>query len=143
VNMDIATTFKICGDGLAAQRTKLDVVASNLANANTTRTAEGGPYRRKTVVLTAEDVATPFGDTMKNALKTVKVETVAEDPGAGKAVYDPAHPDADENGMVTLPNVNVVMEMAEMISATRSFDACVTAFDATKNMALKALELGK
>ena len=85
----------------------------------------------------------PFDDAMKNALKTVKVETVVEDGKAGKTIYDPSHPDADANGMVTLPNVEVVMEMAEMIAATRSFDACVTAFDATKNMALKSLELGK
>ena len=141
--MDITTTFKICGDGLAAQRAKLDTVVSNLANVNTTRTAAGGPYRRKTVVLSSQEVELPFDDAMKNALKTVKVETVVEDEKAGKTVYDPAHPDADDNGMVTLPNVEVVMEMAEMITATRSFDACVTAFDATKNMALKSLELGK
>jgi len=95
------------------------------------------------VVLSSRDVEAPFDGAMKNALKTVKIESVAEDQGPGKAVYDPSHPDADDKGMVTLPNVNVVMEMADMISSTRSFDACVTAFDATKNMALKSLELGK
>ena len=141
--MDISNTFKICGDGLAAQRARLDIVAANLANANTTRTAEGGPYRRKSVVLSSRDVEAPFDAAMTNVLKTVKIESVAEDQGPGKAVYDPSHPDADDKGMVTLPNVNVVMEMADMISSTRSFDACVTAFDATKNMALKSLELGK
>ncbi|MDI9571113.1 MAG: flagellar basal body rod protein FlgC [Pseudomonadota bacterium] len=141
--MDISKTFKICGDGLAAQRAKLDVVASNLANASTTRTAEGGPYRRKSLVLSSQEVEAPFDAAMKNALKTVKIEKIVEDEGPGKMVYDPSHPDADDKGMVVLPNVNIVMEMADMISSSRSFEACVTAFDATKNMALKSLELGK
>ncbi|MCX7634540.1 MAG: flagellar basal body rod protein FlgC [Syntrophales bacterium] len=141
--MDLTTTFKICGDGLSAQRTRLDVVASNLANINTTRTAEGGPYRRKTLVLSAQEVASPFDDVLKSTLKTVKIESVVEDNNPGRTVYDPSHPDADASGMVTLPNVNVVMEMAEMIAASRAYEACVTAFDATKNMALKSLEIGK
>lgn len=141
--MDISTAFKICGDGLSAQRARLDIVASNLANVNTTRTAEGGPYRRKTLVLSAQDVEESFDGFLKSALKTVKAENIVEDQSPGKMVYDPSHPDADSSGMVTLPNVNVMTEMAEMISASRAYEACVTAFDATKNMALKSLEIGK
>lgn len=141
--MDTSTTFKICGDGLSAQRARLDIVASNLANVNTTRTIEGGPYRRKTLVLSAQDIEESFDSFLKSALKTVKAEEIVEDQSPGKKVYDPSHPDADSTGMVTLPNVNVMTEMAEMIAASRAYEACVTAFDATKNMALKSLEIGK
>ncbi|HOK06738.1 MAG TPA: flagellar basal body rod protein FlgC [Syntrophales bacterium] len=141
--MDLSTTFKICADGMSAQRARLDVVASNLANIDTTRTPEGGPYRRRSLVLSSEKVASPFAGAMEEALKTVKKETVVEDAGGGRQVYDPSHPDADARGMVTLPNVNVVTEMADMISASRSFEACVSAFDATKSMTLKALDIGK
>lgn len=141
--MDLTTTFKICGDGLSAQRTRLDVAAGNLANINTTRTVEGGPYRRKVLVLSTEEVGAPFDNLLKNTLKTVKMESIVEDQSPGKAIYDPSHPDADPMGMVMLPNVNVVTEMAEMIAASRSYEACVTALDATKNMTLKSLEIGK
>jgi flagellar basal-body rod protein FlgC len=141
--MDFATTFKICGSGLAAQRAKMDVVSSNLANAGTTKTEEGGPYRRKTVVLKAESVKETFDRTLEGALSEVKVDQIAEDLSPMKSVYDPAHPDADEKGFVTLPNVNVISEMADMINVGRSYEAAVTAFDAAKNMALKTLEIGK
>jgi flagellar basal-body rod protein FlgC len=141
--MDFATTFKICGSGLAAQRAKMDVVTSNLANAGTTKTEEGGPYRRKTVVLKAEPVKESFDRTLEGALAEVKVDQVAEDLSPMKSVYDPAHPDADAKGFVLLPNVNVMTEMADMINVGRSYEAVVTAFDAAKNMALKTLEIGK
>jgi len=137
------TSFKICGSGLAAQRAKMDVITSNLANVSTTRTAEGGPYKKKTVSLTAEGVEGHFDSTIKDALKAVKIEGVTEDPNAVKMVYDPAHPDADANGNVAVPNINVVTEMADMIMASRAYEAVVTAFDATKNMALKTLEMGR
>lgn len=141
--MDFSTNFKICGSGLAAQRAKMDVVSSNLANAGTTKTEEGGPYRRKTVVLRAEEIDEPFDKTLRGALSEVKVDQVAEDPSPMKSVYDPAHPDADAKGFVLLPNVNAITEMADMINVGRSYEAVVTAFDATKNMALKTLEIGK
>jgi flagellar basal-body rod protein FlgC len=141
--MDFSTNFKICGSGLAAQRAKMDVVSSNLANAGTTKTEEGGPYRRKTVVLRSETIREPFDRTLEGALAEVKVDQVAEDPSPMKSVYDPAHPDADEKGFVLLPNVNAITEMADMINVGRSYEAVVTAFDATKNMALKTLEIGK
>ncbi len=141
--MDFTTNFQICGSGLSAQRAKMDVITSNLANAGTTKTAEGGPYRRKTVVLKAEDVDEPFDKTLRGALAEVKVDQVTEDPSPMKSVYDPAHPDADEKGFVLLPNVNAITEMADMINVGRNYEAVVTAFDATKSMALKTLEIGK
>ncbi len=141
--MDFATNFKICGSGLAAQRAKMDVVSSNLANAGTTKTEEGGPYRRKMVILKAEPVRERFDRTLEDALAEVKVDQVTEDPTPMKSVYDPAHPDADEKGFVLMPNVNAIQEMADMINVGRSYEAVVTAFDAVKSMALKTLEIGK
>jgi flagellar basal-body rod protein FlgC len=141
--MDLITSFKICGSGLAAQRAKLDVVTSNLANVSTTRTPEGGPYRKKTVALSAENVEGNFDSAIKEAVKSVKVDEVKEDPNGVKMVYDPTHPDADAKGFVAMPNINIMTEMADMIAASRAFEACVTAFDSTKSMALKTLEIGK
>ncbi len=140
--MDFLTAFGICSSGLAAQRAKMDVIASNLANVETTRTPEGGPYKRKTVVLAAQPVAGAFGSVLKNAVSAVKIEKITED-GSVKMVHDPANPDADVNGYVAKPNVNIITEMAEMINTSRNYEAVVTAFDATKNMALKALDIGK
>lgn len=137
--MDFLTTFKISGSGLAAQRAKMDVIVSNLANINTTRTEEGGPYKRKVVVFSSEPVKGSFND----ILQTVKVEEVVQVEGSIKKVFDPAHPDADAAGNVSMPDINTIAEMADMITANRAYEACVTAFDATKNMALKTLELGK
>jgi len=137
--MEFLAVFKICGSGLAAQRAKMDVIVSNLANINTTRTLEGGPYRRKTIVFSSEPVNGSFND----ILRMVKVEAVVEDKESVSMVFDPAHPDADANGIVAMPDINTVAEMADMITANRAYEACVAAFDATKNMALKALELGR
>jgi flagellar basal-body rod protein FlgC len=141
--MDFMTSFKICGSGLAAQRAKMDVVTSNMANVSTTRTAEGGPYKKKSVTMSAEDVETRFGTTMQDALKSVKVDAVTEDLNAVRMTYDPSHPDANAKGYVAMPDINLVTEMADMIAAGRAYEACVTAFDATKNMAMKTLEMGK
>jgi flagellar basal-body rod protein FlgC len=141
--MDFLTSFKICGDALASQRARMDVVASNLANASTTKTPEGGPYRRKVVSLSSQEVTGSFDDTLKESIRSVKVENVREDKQGFRKVYDPSHPDADDKGVVTLPNVEPIVEMAELIAVNRSFEATVTAFDAAKNMALKTLEIGK
>jgi len=137
--MDFLPAFKICGSGLAAQRAKMDVIVSNLANIDTTRTPEGGPYRRQSIVFSSEPVNEDFND----ILQMVKVEEIVQDKGSIKRVFDPGHPDADAEGQVAMPDINTVTEMAGMITANRAYEACVTAFDATKNMALKALELGK
>ena len=140
--MDNFTSFRICSSGLTAQRAKMDVIASNLANVETTRTPEGGPYKKKTVILAAEPMADVFGSALKAAVRAVKVDSVAEDKEV-KMMYEPAHPDADDKGYVAKPNVNPITEMAEMITTGRNYEAMVTAFDATKNMALKTLEMGK
>lgn len=141
--MDFMTSFKICGSALAVQRAKMDVITSNIANAETTRMPEGGPYRKKTLILSAEAVKGDFDSAIKDAVKSVKIAEVTEDPRAGRMVYDPAHPDADPGGYVAMPNVNLMVEMAEMVTASRAYEACVTAADATKSMALKTLEIGR
>lgn len=140
--MDYLTAFDICGSAMTAQRTKLDIVTSNLANAETTNTPEGGPYKRRRAILSAESPAGTFGSVLQGAVNTVKIERIVEDESV-KMVYDPAHPDADAKGFVAKPNINPVEEMADLITTSRNFEAVVTAFDATKNMALKALDIGK
>jgi len=141
--MDLTTSLKICGSGLAAQRAKLDIITSNLANINTTRTPEGGPYRKKTIALAAETVADNFDSTIKEAVRSVRIDEVKEDTNGIKMVYDPSHPDADAKGYVAMPNINIMSEMADMITASRAYEACVTAFESTKNMTMKTLEMGR
>jgi len=143
--MDFLTSFRICSSGFAAQRVKMDIIASNLANVSTTRTPEGGPYKRKIAIFSSENVKKrfSFGDKLNDAVKGVALKEVVEDNEGVKKVYNPSHPDADKQGNVEMPNVNVVMEMTDMITASRAYEACVTAFDATKNMALKTLDIGK
>jgi flagellar basal-body rod protein FlgC len=140
--MDFMASLKICSSGLAAQRVKMDVITSNLANVETTKTPEGGPYKKKTVVLSSESLSGNFDAAFRDAVRTVKVEKIEED-GAVRMVYDPTHPDADGKGFVAKPNISLVMEMADMITTSRNYEACVTAFDATKNMVLKSMEIGK
>jgi len=140
--MDFLASFKICSSGLSAQRAKMDVITSNLANMETTKTREGGPYRRKKVVFAAAPLQGGFGGLLDKALSQVKVEKVVAEEGV-RLIFDPQHPDADERGMVAKPDVNLMEEMVEMLAASRNFEACVTAFDATKSMALKAMDIGK
>jgi flagellar basal-body rod protein FlgC len=140
--MDFLVSFKICSSGLAAQRARMDVITSNLANAETTRTPEGGPYRKKTIVFRSEPLPGAFGSALNDAAGVVKVEKIEQDKEV-RMVYDPTHPDADGKGFVAKPNINLMMEMADMITTSRNYEACVTALDATKNMVLKTLEIGK
>jgi flagellar basal-body rod protein FlgC len=141
--MEFFTTFKICGTGLSAQRAKMDVITSNLANINTTSTPEGGPYKRKVITFAADPLKQGFDKTLEGVVRAVKVKGITEDKEGVKRVYDPAHPDADKDGFVSFPNVNAMLEMAEMITASRTYEACATAFDAAKNMALTAINIGK
>ncbi|MDQ5988731.1 MAG: Flagellar basal-body rod protein FlgC [Syntrophus sp. SKADARSKE-3] len=146
--MDFFTSFKICSSGLAAQRAKMDVVTGNIANVSTTKTPEGGAYKRKIITFASDPIKEDlsresFRSKIKDALNAVKVKDVSESKEPMKTVYDPAHPDADKNGFVVMPNVNVVMEMTDMITAGRAYEANVAAFDATKSMALKTLDIGK
>jgi len=145
--MDLDTAFMISASGLNAQKERLNVISSNLANVESTRTPEGGPYRRKDVIFSASAPAKSFENTLSsansNAEQGVEVSDVISDSRPFKQVYNPQHPDADASGYVLYPNVNPMEEMVNMISASRSYEANVTAFNATKNMALKALEIGK
>ena len=145
--MNFIDALQISASGLTSQRLRMNVVSSNLANSHTTRTPEGGPYKRKDVVFSAKPLETSFQRMMKSQinekLSEVKVVGVIEDPRPPVIKYDPQHPDADEKGYISLPNINVVEEMVNMMSATRSYEANVTAVNATKRMALKALEIGK
>lgn len=142
------TGFNISASGLTAQRLRLDIIANNLANAETTRTASEGPYRRQLAVFGAKE-GNIFNYYLSQAFhrqKTgqgVRVLRIVEDPSPPRRAYQPGHPDADEEGYVLYPNVNVVTEMVDMISASRSYDANASAFNASKSMAAKALELGR
>jgi len=145
--MSFFRSFSISGSALTAQRIRMDVIAQNIANATTTRTANGTPYRRRVVVFSPrEDSASfayHFNQANQRAAGGVKVTAIMEDPAPLKRMYDPTHPDADENGYVTLPNVDITKEIIDMLSATRAYEANVTALNATKAMALKALEIGR
>ncbi len=151
--MSIYNALNISASGMSAQRLRMDLISQNIANVNTTRTDNGEPYRRQTVVF-AQQESGSFGRLLNQASSVrknsefngtgVKVTSVVEDHvTAMKEVYDPSHPDADENGYVTYPNVNTVTEMTNLIDATRSYEANITAFNATKSMLLKGLEVGK
>lgn len=145
--MDLFTAMNTSSTALSAERTRMNLISSNLANANTTRTAEGGPYKRKDAVFAATPVTDGFGRALSGAagqhLREVKVTEIVEDKSQPRMQYDPSHPDADQQGYVSMPNVNVVEEMADMITATRVYEANVMSAQAAKNMALKTLELGK
>ena len=144
--MDFLTAFKISGSGLKAERTRINIASMNLANANTTRTIEGGPYRAKSVIFGAKRLPGSFRDTYNSVadkLRTVEVTKVVEDPTPFKEIYDPSHPDADANGIVKMPNVNVVEQMVDLMSARRDFEANVAALSAIKTMALRALDISR
>jgi len=145
--MDFMTAFDIGASALSAERTHMNIISMNLANVKTTRTAEGGPYRRKSVTLAATNVESPFGKAMRSALdqdlKGVRVMDIATDKRACKKVYEPGHPDANEEGYVSYPDINVVEEMTNMLATMRSYEASVASIDGIKNMFNKALELGR
>lgn len=143
--MGMFDSMEISASGLTAERMRMDVVAENLANAQTTRGADGQPYRRKEVVLAERD-GSGFGSALRNAMSGgrpggVEVAAIAQDQTPLKQVYDPGHPDADANGYVQMPNVDPVAEMVDLISAQRAYEANVTAMQAAKQMFAKTLEL--
>ena len=145
--MDLLSSMKISASGLAANRKRMGAISSNIANAQTTRTAEGGPYRRKEVVYGAEPGRKSFSEILEGELagtakKVFATEVVSTDrPPTFK--YEPGHPDANEQGYVAYPDINVMEEMANMISTTRSYEANIAALNTAKGMALKALEIGR
>ncbi|MEN6413198.1 MAG: flagellar basal body rod protein FlgC [Veillonellales bacterium] len=132
--------------GLTAERLRMDVISNNIANANTTRTAEGGPYRRQIVIFEPRSGEMAFSQMLSQELdggSGVRVTGIEKDKSPTRRVYDPNHPDANQDGYVEMPNVNIVSEMVDMITATRAYEANVTAVNAAKSMAMKALEIGK
>lgn len=134
--------FSVTASGMEAQRLRMNTIASNLANVETTRTPGGGAYRRKDVVFTpAENTFGAYFSAERDYTVGVKVSDVVEDTRPFKYAFDPGHPDADTSGYVAYPNVNAVEEMVNMISASRSYEANATAFKSAKDMAMRALEL--
>ncbi|CAM3141448.1 flagellar basal body rod protein FlgC [Paenibacillus lupini] len=151
--MRISSSFDASASALTAQRLRMDVISSNIANAETTRASyvdgQFVPYKRKMVVLEPTNQTSSFSDLLNKQLggtseaQGVKATRIIEDQSPTKLVYNPTHPDADANGYVNMPNVDVAKEMVDMISASRSYEANVTALNASKAMFVKALEIGK
>jgi len=145
--MDFLTSLQISGSGLNVQRKRMDTIASNLANIETTRTAEGGPYKRKDVVVSSvpmgEEFASALNQEMFDNIRETIVSEVQEDQSDPKLVFNPNHPDANAEGYVALPNINMMEEMVNLINATRSFEANVQAINSAKTMALRAIDLGR
>lgn len=139
--MRFLQTIAVSASGLTAERFRLDLIANNLANINSTRTAAGGAYRRKVAIF--EECLYTAAQKDRFTGRGVQVAAVVEDATPLPLIYNPAHPDADSQGFVAMPNVKVVNEMADLITASRTYEANVNVFNASKAMALKALEIGK
>jgi len=135
--MDIATS------GMRVQRTRMTVTASNIANAQTTRTEEGGPYRRRDPVFHAQRVAKPFASRLEQSLRSVEVDSIARDPREPVTRYLPHHPDANEDGYVDFPNVNLVEEQANLVSSSRSFEANLLVISKVRSMAEALMRIGQ
>lgn len=145
---DFLSGFRIGSSGMAAQRLRMNTISSNIANINTLKTPEGGPYRRKDVVFEAIPDGKTFGDVVgvndpQKDFNRVQVTDVIHDKRGPLMKFEPSHPDANEDGYVAYPNINLMEEMTNMIQATRSYEANVQAVQATKDMALSALEIGR
>ena len=149
--MGYLTAFKIGSSALQAQRLRLDIISNNIANAETTQTDDGGPYQRQDVVFSTNTNRIPFANLMlvpsslgdkAVSLNGVNASQIITDTTPGTKVYDPNHPSADEEGYVTYPNVNLVVEMTNMLSASRSYEAGLSIIDTAKNLALRAIDIG-
>lgn len=148
--MSFLSSLDISGSALTAQRFRMDIISQNIANSSTTRTAEGGPYKRKLVVFEERaSVANSFDNVLLGKMKRydklggVRVKEVLEDDTPGTPVYNPSHPDADENGYVMMPNVNTTEEMLDLMAASSAYNANITALNAIKSMAMSALNIGR
>lgn len=149
--MAFLSSMNVVGSGLTAQQHRLDVISENITNINTTRTEAGGPYRRKVVVMQEEGTPSPFRQAILRALGQepsgqmggVRITEVGEDPSDFKLRYDPTHPDANEEGYVELPNVEMIKEMTDAMAASQAYSANVTAFNTLKAVVAKGLEIGK
>ena len=145
--MDLLKSMKISSSGLSANRKRIEAISSNIANAQTTRTAEGGPYRRKEVVFGSEPARDSFSEILEGEIdakaQTVHATEVVSTNKAPILKYDPTHPDANDQGYVAMPDINVMKEMADMISAQMAYESNISAINTTKSMAMKALEIGR
>ncbi len=156
--MDIFRIFDVTGSGMSAQRTRMSVVAGNLANAETTRTPEGGPYRRRNIFFRAQPLREDFPTMLQagmtipiplkrlkpqNEINAVAVAGVQPSSRTPRKVYDPSHPDADKEGYVSYPEINTMEEMTDLLAATRSYEANLTVFNSTKALVHKLLEMGR
>lgn len=142
--MSLFTAFDILSSGMSAQRVRLNVVSSNLANARTTRSVDGGPYRRLEPVFQAASTdADAFASHFDGAVRGVQVAGVVPDSSPFQQIYDPGHPDANGEGFVEMPNVNVMEEMVNMITASRSFEATTQAFQTIRSQMLRSLDIGR
>lgn len=151
--MGILGSLDVSASGLTAQRLRLDVIANNIANVNSTRSSDGGPYRRRAAVMSEKAAVTPaglasmslgpLGKGSEADSQGVMVTAIVPDPSPMRLEYNPGHPDANAEGYVLMPNVNIVTEMVDMVSATRAYEANVTALNAAKSMAVRALEIGR
>lgn len=143
--VNLLNILKVSGSALTAQRLRMDVIASNIANAETTRTPEGGPYRRQTVVFRPlaldQEVGTQTAPSSAAVASGLEIASIVELPGDGRTVFDPAHPDADPNGFVTYPEIDMVMEMTDLVAATRAYEANVAVLQAIKAMAQRTLDI--
>ena len=143
--MDFFSSMNISSSALTAERTRMNLISGNLANASSTQSPEGGPYKRKDAVFSATPVESTFNRALDSAAgqqaRQVEITEIVEDQNPPRMQYEPGHPDANAQGYVAMPNVNVVEEMADMINASRSYEANVTAVQAAKSMALKTLEI--
>jgi flagellar basal-body rod protein FlgC len=141
--MNFLKSLDTSASGLYAERKRMDIIASNLSNIETTRTKEGGPYRRKMVVMSTKEMDSNFDDVFNNSVKGVQIDQIVEDKTPFKKVYNPAHPDADKDGYVLKPNVDLVVETTNLMMAKRAFEANIAAIKATRQMIIKALEIGR
>ena len=139
--MNLISGIDVTGSALNAQKTRLDIVAQNIANAQTTRTPNGGPYQRQTISFETELIRRQ--GTAGAALQSVKVATVGTDRTPGQQVYNPQHPDASKDGLVTMPNVNLSYEMVDLITASRAYEANLAVAKNAKQMAMRTLQIGK
>ncbi|MBC7105908.1 MAG: flagellar basal body rod protein FlgC [Firmicutes bacterium] len=137
------TSLEVSGSALTANRLWLDLIAGNVANMTTTRTPEGGPYRRRVPVFAVRLKEARFGAVLRREEAGVAVTAVLADPSPPRLVFDPSHPDADPRGYVAYPNINIVNEMVDMMAAARAYEASATVLEAAKGMALRALEIGR
>jgi flagellar basal-body rod protein FlgC len=141
--MSLFRTLQVSGSGLAAERLRADLASSNIANANSTRTPEGGPYRRRDPIFETASVSNHFDTALERAVRGVNVPRIRVDSRPPREVFNPSHPDADERGIVRLPNVDVVEELVNLRSAQRAYEANLSAISAAREMAQRALRLGR